>query len=52
MEAEALADEAEQAAHGVRHLTAGPVGPESAGASAELLRDAVDLGAVVRRRGR
>jgi hypothetical protein len=24
MDAEALADEAEQAAHGVRHLTAGP----------------------------
>ena len=52
MEAEALADEAEQAAHGVRHLTAGHGDPESAGAPAELLRDAADLGAVVRRRGR
>jgi hypothetical protein len=52
IEAEALADEAEQAAHGVRHLTAGPGDPESADAPAELLRDAADLGAVVRRRGR
>jgi len=38
MEAGALADEAEQATHGVRHLTAGPGDPESAGALAELLR--------------
>jgi len=52
MEAGALADEAEQAAHGVRHLTAGPGGPESAHAPAELVRDAANLGAVVRRRGR
>jgi len=52
MEAEALADEADQAAHSVRHLTAGPGDPESAGAPAELLRDAADLGAVLRRRGR
>jgi hypothetical protein len=52
MEAEALVDEAEQAAHGVRHLTSGPGDPESADALAELLRDAADLGAAVRRRGR
>ena len=52
MEAEARADEAEQAVHGVRHPTAGTGDPECAGAPAELLRDAADLGAVVRRRGR
>jgi len=52
MEAEALADEAEQAAHGVRHLTSGPGDPESADALAELLRDAADRAAAVRRRGR
>jgi hypothetical protein len=52
MEAEALADDAEKAAHGVRHLTAGPGDPESADALAELLRDAADLVAVVRLRGR
>jgi hypothetical protein len=33
------------------HLTAGPGDPESAGALAGLLRDAADLGAVVRLRG-
>jgi hypothetical protein len=52
VEAGALAGEAERAAHGVRHLTGGRGDPESAGALAELLRDAADLGAVGRLRGR
>lgn len=52
LEAGALADEAEPAAHGVPHPIAGHGDPESGGALAELLRDAADLGAVGRLHGR